>query len=83
MQRIRDEAHRFANRYNELLLRKRVKESLLDDCPGVSPAKKKALLKRFGSVARIKEVSVEQIAELTGFSVKSADEILAFLKGKT
>jgi excinuclease ABC subunit C len=56
---------------------------LLDDCPGVSPAKKKALLKRFGSVARIKEVSVEQIAELTGFSVKSADEILAFLKGKT
>jgi excinuclease ABC subunit C len=83
MQRIRDEAHRFANRYNELLLRKRVKESLLDDCPGVSPAKKKALLKRFGSVARIKEATVDQIAELTGFSVKSANEILAFLTGRT
>jgi excinuclease ABC subunit C len=55
----------------------------LDDCPGVSPAKKKALLKRFGSVARIKDATVEQIAELTGFSVKSADEILAFLTGKT
>ncbi len=82
MQRIRDEAHRFANRYNELLLRKRVKESLLDDCPGVSPAKKKSLLKRFGSVARIKETTVDQIAELKGFSAKSAHEILDFLKGR-
>jgi excinuclease ABC subunit C len=83
MQRIRDEAHRFANRYNELLLRKRVKESLLDDCPGMSPAKKKALLKRFGSVARIKEATADQIAALTGFSVRSANEILAFLTGRT
>ena len=46
MQRIRDEAHRFANDYNELLLRKRVKESLLDDCPGISPAKKKTLFEK-------------------------------------
>ncbi|MEN8681114.1 MAG: helix-hairpin-helix domain-containing protein, partial [Akkermansiaceae bacterium] len=80
MQRIRDEAHRFANRYNELLLRKRVKESLLDDCPGISPAKKKALLRRFGSVARIKEARVDQIAGMSGFSVKSAEGILAWLK---
>jgi len=82
MQRIRDEAHRFANRYNELLLRKRVKESLLDDCPGVSPSKKKALLKKFGSVARIKEATVEQIAEMSGFSVKSAEGILGYLRGE-
>ncbi len=80
MQRIRDEAHRFANGYNELLLRKRVTESLLDDCPGISPAKKKALLKKFGSVARIKAASIEQIAELRGISVKSAEEILRYLK---
>lgn len=80
MQRIRDEAHRFANGYNELLLRKRVKESLLDDCPGVSPSKKKALLKKFGSVARIKKVSPGQIAEMPGFSMKSAETILQWLR---
>ncbi len=81
MQRIRDEAHRFANRYNELLLRKRVKESLLDDCPGVSPAKKKMLLREFGSVARLKEATVEQVSALRGISEKSAEVILNFLKG--
>ena len=80
MQRIRDEAHRFANDYNELLLRKRVKESLLDDCPGISPAKKKTLLKKFGSVARIKEATVDQIAGLSGFSVNSAEVILKWLR---
>ena len=80
MQRIRDEAHRFANDYNELLLRKRVKESLLDDCPGISPAKKKTLLKKFGSVARIREATVDQIAGLSGFSVNSAEVILKWLR---
>lgn len=80
MQRIRDEAHRFANDYNELLLRKRVKESLLDDCPGISPAKKKTLLKNFGSVARIREATVHQIAGLSGFSVNSAEVILKWLR---
>ena len=79
MQRIRDEAHRFANGYNELLLRKRVKESLLDDCPGVSPAKKKLLLKKFGSVKRIKETAPELIAQLPGISQKTAEGILEFL----
>ena len=62
MQRIRDEAHRFANGYNELLLRKRVKESLLDDCPGISPAKKRSLLKKFGSVERIRKKTAADIA---------------------
>ncbi|YCM45078.1 excinuclease ABC subunit UvrC [Verrucomicrobiaceae bacterium 227] len=80
MQRIRDEAHRFANGYNELLLRKRVIESVLDDCPGISPAKKKSLLKKFGSVARIKKANVDQIAEMPGFSAKSAEAILTWLK---
>lgn len=79
MQRIRDEAHRFANGYNELLLRKRMKESLLDDCPGVSPAKKKALLNKFGSVARLKRASVKEIADLPGFSKTSALVILDWL----
>ncbi|MGA0899011.1 MAG: excinuclease ABC subunit UvrC [Luteolibacter sp.] len=81
MQRIRDEAHRFANRYNELLYRRRMKESLLDDCPGMSIAKKQRLLKKFGSVARIKAASVEEIASLPGLSKTSAQVILDHLRG--
>jgi len=79
LQRIRDEAHRFANRYNELLYRRRMRESLLDECPGMSPAKKQRLLEKFGSVTRIKSATPEEIAALPGFSKKSAETILEFL----
>ncbi|QUE53295.1 excinuclease ABC subunit UvrC [Luteolibacter ambystomatis] len=79
LQRIRDEAHRFANGYNSLLLRRRMKESLLDECPGVTPRRKEALLEKFGSVARIKKASVEDIAALPGISVKSAETIVQWL----
>ena len=79
LQRILDEAHRLANLYNELLLRKRMKESLLDDCPGVSPKRKEALLKKFGSVARLRRASPGQIAELPGISLRSAARILEWL----
>jgi excinuclease ABC subunit C len=79
LQRIRDEAHRFANGYNELLYRRRMRESLLDECPGISPAKKQRLLESFGSVTRIKSATPEEIAALPGFSKKSAETILEFL----
>ncbi|MFC7339223.1 GIY-YIG nuclease family protein [Haloferula chungangensis] len=81
LQRIRDEAHRFANGYNELLYRRRMKESLLDDCPAVSPKKKQLLLTKFGSVARIKKASAEELAEIPGISLKSAGLILDWLGG--
>ncbi len=80
LQRIRDEAHRFANGYNELLYRRRMKESALDECPGMSPAKKQRLLKTFGSVARIKAATAEALAAVPGVSRKSAQEILEFLR---
>ncbi|GAA5484249.1 excinuclease ABC subunit UvrC [Haloferula sargassicola] len=79
LQRIRDEAHRFANGYNELLLRRRMKESALDDCPAVSPKRKQALLAKFGSVARIRKASVGEIAAIPGISEKSAEAILEWL----
>lgn len=82
LQRIRDEAHRFANRYNELLYRRRMRESLLDECPGISPARKQRLLEIFGSVSRIKSATVEEIATLPGFSKKSAAVILDFLNSR-
>ena len=69
LQRIRDEAHRVANGYNELLLRRRISESLLDEIPGVSEAKKMALLKKFGSIARLKKATTQEMATTTGITL--------------
>lgn len=79
MQRLRDEAHRFANGYNELLLRRRMKESELDECPGISPARKKLLLQRFKSVQRIKKASIEELSSIKGISTKTAQAIKEWL----
>jgi len=79
LQRIRDEAHRFANNYNALLYRRRMRESQLDDCPGVSTNKKIQLLEKFGSVTRIKAATAVELATLPGISKKSAQVILDFL----
>ncbi|MEC7638322.1 MAG: excinuclease ABC subunit UvrC [Verrucomicrobiota bacterium] len=79
LQRIRDEAHRYANSYHQLLMRRRIEESVLDDCPGITENRKKILLKRFGSVSRLKRAEVEKIAEIQGISSKSAKQIKDFL----
>jgi len=83
LQRIRDEAHRFANAYNALLYRRRMHESLLDDCPGMSPNRKRVLLEKFGSVARLKIADVADIAAVPGISAKAAAGILEFLQRQT
>jgi excinuclease ABC subunit C len=82
LQRIRDEAHRWANGYHQLLLGKRVAESLLDDCPGVSDARKAALLKAFGSVTRLRKATVEEIAEVPGISKVLAQGVKEFLESR-
>ena len=79
LQRIRDEAHRWANGYHQLLLRRRVAESILDDCPGVSQTRKAHLLKRFGSVARLRKASVEDIAAVPGVGKTVAAEVARYL----
>jgi len=76
LQRIRDEAHRVANGYNELLLRRRISESQLDDIPGISEARKKALLKEFGSIARIRRATPERLSETPGISRELVSRIL-------
>ena len=83
LQRIRDEAHRWANGYHQLLLSRRVAESVLDECPGVSEKRKLTLLKHFGSVARLKKASAEQIAQIPGISLAAAREIQAFLAARS
>jgi excinuclease ABC subunit C len=80
LQRIRDEAHRFANAYHQLLLKKRVEESILDDCPGVSQNRKSLLLRRFGSVNRLRKASVDEIAGTEGIGRKLAEEVHRFLQ---
>ncbi|MDP9099720.1 MAG: excinuclease ABC subunit UvrC, partial [Verrucomicrobiota bacterium] len=80
LQRIRDEAHRFANTYHQLLMKKRIGESILDDCPGVSQNRKNLLLRRFGSVNRLRKASVEQIAATEGIGPKLAEDVHRFLE---
>src|SRR3989440_7568483 len=80
LQRIRDEAHRFANAYHQLLMKKRVEESVLDDCAGVSQNRKSLLLRRFGSVSRLRKASVEEIASTEGIGPKLAQDVHRFLQ---
>jgi excinuclease ABC subunit C len=82
LQRIRDEAHRFANGYNELLYRRRMRESVLDDCPSISPKRKAQLLGKFGSVARLRAADVGEIAALPGISDRAAAAIVEWLAAR-
>jgi len=82
LQRIRDEAHRFANGYHQLLMKRRIAESILDDCPGVSENRKQILLKEFGSVARLRKATVDEIAATEGIGRKLAEQVAAFLAAR-
>ena len=79
VQRIRDEAHRFAITYHRDVRGKRALRSELDEIAGVGPGRKKALLKRFGSVRRIREASVEEVAATPGISRDLAERLKAQL----
>jgi excinuclease ABC subunit C len=83
LQRVRDESHRFANTYNAKLRLKKISESLLDEFPGIGQQRKAALLKRFGSVQRLRLATVDQIAAVSGFGGKAASELKAFLEART
>jgi excinuclease ABC subunit C len=83
LQRVRDESHRFANTYNAKLRLKKISESLLDEFPGIGQQRKAALLKRFGSVQRLRLATIEQIAEVCGFGGKAAAELKAFIEARS
>lgn len=82
LQRVRDESHRFANTYNAQLRLKKISESILDEFPGIGEQRKAALLKKFGSVHRLRVASLEAIAEVPGFGGKAAAELRAFLDAR-
>ena len=75
LQHLRDEAHRFAITYHRKKRAKRALSSPLDDVPGVGPTRKKALLRRFGSLTRLRRASVEEIAETPGIGIEMAKTV--------
>jgi excinuclease ABC subunit C len=80
LKRIRDEAHRFAVSYNRKVRSKRTITSVLDDIPGIGPARRRVLLNEFGSVARIRERTAEELAAIKGITPELAQSIVSYLK---
>jgi len=79
LQRLRDEAHRFAVGYHRKVRRKQTFDSSLDAIPGIGPRRKRALLRQFGSVRGIREASVEELASAKGMSMSLARKIKEYL----
>lgn len=79
VQRIRDEAHRFAITYHRQVRAKSSIQSALDTIPGIGPKRKKALLKKFGSVKQVREADVEDVAATVGFTRALAEKVKAEL----
>ena len=81
LQRLRDEAHRFANTYNADLRSRKIRESVLDDFPGLGDVRRGALLTHFSDIEKLRAAPIEAIAEVPGFGGKMAAELHAFLHG--
>jgi excinuclease ABC subunit C len=79
LQRVRDEAHRFAIAYQRSKRAKSMKAGPLDEVPGLGQARRQALLKHFGSLKRLRAATVDQICEVPGFGRKTAETVVAAL----
>ncbi|MEU2701589.1 excinuclease ABC subunit UvrC [Micromonospora aurantiaca (nom. illeg.)] len=83
LQRVRDEAHRFAITFHRQRRSKRMTESALDNVPGLGEVRRKALLRHFGSLKRLSSATVEEITKVPGVGRRTAEAILAALDGST
>lgn len=81
LQRVRDEAHRFAITYHKKLRSKQTLYSILDRIPGVGNRRKRELLRAFGSIKRIEEATLDELREIPSMNEKLAQEILQYLRG--
>ncbi|NXY93165.1 excinuclease ABC subunit UvrC [Streptomyces sp. BR123] len=79
LQRVRDEAHRFAIQYQRSKRGKRLKAGPLDEVPGLGDTRKQALIKHFGSVKRLRQATIDQICEVPGIGRKTAETVAAAL----
>lgn len=80
LQYLRDESHRFAITAHRQKRARAMTRSVLDDIPGLGPAKQKALLKHFGSVKKLREASAAEIEQVPGFGAKSATHLFKYLR---
>ncbi|TDQ01130.1 excinuclease ABC subunit UvrC [Labedaea rhizosphaerae] len=81
LQRVRDEAHRFAIAYHRQKRSKRMTTSALDEVPGLGQTRKSALIKHFGSLKRLRGASVAEISEVPGIGTRTAEAVHAALTG--
>ncbi|WP_046775374.1 excinuclease ABC subunit UvrC [Streptomyces yangpuensis] len=79
LQRVRDEAHRFAIQYQRSKRGKRLKSGPLDEVPGLGESRKQALVKHFGSVKKLRQATIDQICEVPGIGRKTAETVAAAL----
>ncbi|MEU8606070.1 excinuclease ABC subunit UvrC [Streptomyces parvulus] len=79
LQRVRDEAHRFAITYQRTKRAKRFRSSPLDDVPGLGETRKQALIKHFGSVKKLRSATIDQICEVPGIGRKTAETVAVAL----
>jgi len=82
LMRIRDEAHRFANNFNADLRSQKLRESILDEMPGLGPKRKEALLEKFGTIQKLRKATLEELAQVNGVSDKLAGEVQAYLEAR-
>ena len=80
LQRIRDEAHRFAIAYHRSKRSQQMTASALDDVPGLGPSRRAAVVEHFGSVAKLREATAEQVSEVPGIGAATAQKILDHLQ---
>jgi len=80
IQRVRDEAHRFAITYHRKLRSKEQVKSILDDIPGIGPSRRNALIRAYGSVEKISQASLEELALVEGMNRAAAEEVYEFFK---
>ncbi|WP_322500687.1 excinuclease ABC subunit UvrC [Streptomyces rochei] len=83
LQRVRDEAHRFAITYQRVKRAKRFRSSPLDDVPGLGETRKQALIKHFGSVKKLRAATIDQICEVPGIGRKTAETVAVALARAT
>jgi excinuclease ABC subunit C len=82
LQRVRDEAHRFAITLHRNRRSKGMVDSVLDDVPGLGPVKKKAVLAHFGSLKKVADASAQELAEVSGIGPIQAEQIWQFLNAE-
>ncbi len=80
LQRLRDEAHRFANSFNAELRSRRIRESTLDDFPGIGPVRRDCLLGHFGTIEKLRKANEDELRQVEGIGPKLAAELALYLR---